>query len=273
MAADVARRMAGRHLLLLTDFDGTLSELAPSPDEAVLSADVRRELARLARADRVSLGVVSGRRLTDVATRVGGIAEYLAGLHGLEIIGPQERFHHHALDAVQPIVATLAEEAVRRLAWCPGCLIENKVFALTCHVRRVPLEMAGRALEAFQELAEPLLDAGVLRLLTAAQALELLPAVDWDKGRAVEWIRAHLARRLAQHVGVVYLGDDHTDEHAFSVLQDDDVAIGVGNRPHTPLIDHRLAGPASVGRFLAALEHLRAGPTSPAGPPGAQGQR
>ena len=46
VAADVHRRLAGRHLLLLTDFDGTLSDLAPTPDEAVVSDAVRAKSIR-----------------------------------------------------------------------------------------------------------------------------------------------------------------------------------------------------------------------------------
>jgi trehalose-6-phosphatase len=54
----------------------------------------------------------------------------------------------------------------------------------------------------------------------------------------------------------VYLGDDRTDEDAFDALGDDDVVIGVGERPHTHLIDWRLAGPASVGRFFGQLARV-----------------
>jgi len=43
------------------------------------------------------------------------------------------------------------------------------------------------------------------------------------------------------------------DEDAFAELGPDDLAIGVGPRPHTHLIAWRLAGPASVGRFFGRL--------------------
>lgn len=253
----MARKLDGRHLLLLTDFDGTLAELAPTPADAVLSDHVRAEFARMGETPEVSLGVVSGRRLDDVRVRVGSEAKFVGGLHGLEISGPAESFHHQALDAVVPVIAKLAADAQRQLAWCPGYLLENKTYTLSCHVRMVPEELAERALEEFEALAEPLLEGGVLRLLVGSKAIELLPAVNWNKGRAVEWIRARVVPRVAQPVSVVYLGDDRTDEDAFSVLGDDDVAIGVGSRPHTHLIDCRLAGPASVGRFFASLRELR----------------
>ena len=249
--------MEGRHLLLLTDFDGTLADLAPTPGEAVMSADVHAGLVALGDRPDVTLGVVSGRRLPDVAERVHDDATFVAGLHGLEISGPNVAFHHYALDAVAPVLAGIARSAERELSWCPGVLLEDKTYALTCHVRLAPPELAERALEEFEALAEPHLEARVLKVLTGAKALELLPAVDWHKGRAAEWIRARVRARVSQPVSVVYLGDDRTDEDAFDALGDDDVVIGVGERPHTHLIDWRLAGPASVGRFFVQLARLR----------------
>jgi trehalose-phosphatase len=97
------------------------------------------------------------------------------------------------------------------------------------------------------------LDADVLKILPGAQALELLPAVEWHKGKAVDWITSVVELERTSGVGVVYLGDDRTDEDAFATLKDRGVAIGVGDRPHDHLIRFRLAGPASVGRFLDRL--------------------
>jgi trehalose-phosphatase len=126
-------------------------------------------------------------------------------------------------------------------------------------VRRSPPDLGERALEEFAVLAEPQLEARVLKLLNGAQAAELLPAVDWHKGRAARWIRARLAARLDAAVMVVYLGDDRTDEDAFTALDDDDLVIGIGSRPHTHLIDCRLAGPDAVGHFFAHLTAAHAG--------------
>lgn len=250
----VGGRLRGRHLLLLTDFDGTLAHITPTPAEAVLDDDERRAIEALGERASVTVGVVSGRRLVDVGQRVGTSAEYVAGLHGLEITGPDSAFHHYALDTVAPVIEQIADVAARELSWCPGAFLENKVYALTCHVRQVPPDLADRALEEFEAIAEPHLEARVLRLLTGAKAFELLPAVDWHKGRAGIWIRDRVAERLDDPVTVVYLGDDRTDEDAFSALGDDDVAIGVGERPHTHLIDWRLAGPDDVGRFFEKLK-------------------
>jgi trehalose-phosphatase len=258
VARDVHERIGGAHLLLLTDYDGTLAEIAPTPDEAVVSPDVHREVVHLAALSDVTFGVVSGRRLTDVRERVGPAAEFAAGLHGLEIVGPGCRFHHEALDPLVPVIAEIAAEAAHDLAWCPGVYLENKIYALTCHVRRVPAELAPRAIDEFREIAAPYLEDGVLKSLAGTKALELLPAVSWHKGRAAVWIRARVEERVAGPIAIVYLGDDRTDEDAFDALGEHDVVIGVGDRPHAHLIDWRLAGPASVGRFLGRLARLRA---------------
>lgn len=245
--------MAGRHLLVLTDFDGTLAELTPTPDQAEIARDVCRGLEALAQSSDVTIGVVSGRRREDVAHRVGPSAQFTAGLHGLEIAGPGVRFDHHALDSVRTVIANVRARAERALAWCPGVLLEDKTYALTCHVRRVVPQDAERALRDFIAVAEPELETHVLKLLTGTQARELLPAVDWHKGRAVDWIRSTLAAASGRATSVIYLGDDRTDEDAFAALGPDDVGIGVGPRPHGHLIRWRLAGPASVGRLLARL--------------------
>jgi trehalose-phosphatase len=257
VAREVHERLAGHQLLLLTDFDGTLADLAPTPDEAVVAEAVRADMAALAALANVTFGVVSGRRLTDVERRVGGAAEFVAGLHGLEIVGPESAFHHFALESVAPVIDSLRHRAARELAWCPGVYLEDKTYALTCHVRLAPPELGDRALEEFEALAEPLLEARVLKLLTGAKAMELLPAVDWHKGRACEWIRGRVRVTVEAPVSIVYLGDDRTDEDAFAALGDDDIVIGVGERPHTHLIDWRLAGPASVGRLFGQLARLR----------------
>jgi alpha,alpha-trehalase len=255
-AADVFQRTEGRHLLLLTDFDGTLSDLVTNPAEARVSPDVAAEVLAIARLPRATFGVVSGRRVKDVHDRVGRAAAFAAGLHGLEIDGTDATYRHPSLDTVQPLIASVLEIARRELAWCAGVFLEDKTYSLTCHVRGVAADMAERALDQFVEIAQPHLTARALKVLPAAEALELLPLTDWNKGRAVEWIRAHMTR-IVRPVSIVYLGDDRTDEDAFAALGDVDIAVGVGERPHDGMIDWRLAGPASVGRFFRHLTRLR----------------
>ena len=88
--ASVRRLVAGRTpLLIVTDFDGTLSPIVLEPIAARIVPAARsalRRLARLAEAqpDRLRVVVLSGRAARDVAgrVRVGGVAYH--GNHGIE---------------------------------------------------------------------------------------------------------------------------------------------------------------------------------------------
>jgi trehalose-phosphatase len=253
VADAIASKLAQHHLLLLTDYDGTLAEIAPTPDAAILVEPVKQSLRALESLPDTTFGVVSGRRLADVRDRVGAVARVVAGLHGLEIVARGASFRHAALEPARPAIGAIRQEATARLAWCPNLLLEDKTYALTCHVRLTPPHLAERALSEFAAIASPLVEAGALKLLSGAQALEVLPNTDWHKGRAAEWIRELITPRVSRPVTVVYLGDDRTDEDAFDAMAEHDVVIGVGERPHAHLIDFRLAGPASVGRLFAKL--------------------
>ena len=107
-AAEIVRRRAGRHLLLLFDFDGTLAPFAPNPDAVCLPPGVASSLSALAATPATTVGVISGRRLADLGARVVLSAEgYLAGFHGLEIQAPGETFLHPEAAAARATVRSL----------------------------------------------------------------------------------------------------------------------------------------------------------------------
>src|SRR5258706_4856935 len=78
-------------LLLLLDFDGTLSPIVKNPRRASLPQATRRVLTDLARRPGVAVAIVSGRRIEDLRALVGLPVIY-AGNHGLRIEGPGFRF-------------------------------------------------------------------------------------------------------------------------------------------------------------------------------------
>ena len=156
-AADVRRAAeairAGsstRHLVLLSDFDGTLCEFQIDP-ESVRLPDARRALLEsIGGSGNATVAIVSGRRLDDVRARAElGLPAYYAGLHGLEIAGPDGGFRHPDIEAtvalVQELVTSLAE-AVARLK---GVFIENKQLSLVVHYRDASPPDAARVTEAF----------------------------------------------------------------------------------------------------------------------------
>ena len=202
-------------VLLLLDYDGTLSDIVARPEDASLRPGNAELLAVLSRRPGYTLGVVSGRELDDVSRRVGVAGLVYAGNHGLEIRGPGLEYRHPAIAATIPVLPDAAGRLAAALADIPGTQVENKTLTLTVHYRRTPEERHERVAAIFQEITGHLVDRGICRVTAAKSALELRPAVDWHKGRALELIR----RRQAAGAFPIYIGDDATDEDAFRAAQ------------------------------------------------------
>lgn len=271
---------AGSPLLALLDFDGTLSDIVARPDDAALrpgNAAVLQALQALAswkgRGKRkgirtpgagaiaiAAVGVVSGRALDDVSRRVGVPGLVYAGSHGLEIAGPGIRYRHPAAAAAVPVMTQTAARLTAALDGIPGILVENKGITLTLHYRQTPAEYRCRASAIFYDAVRPLVDAGRCRITAAKAALELRPAADWHKGRALDLIRA----RLAPGAFPLYIGDDATDEDAFRAAQNAGGAgvlvcvLPAGDANTATAAGWRLASPAAVTAALSELVTLAA---------------
>ena len=245
-------RPAEARLLILTDFDGTLVELAEDPDSVELSSGRRDLIRRLGRQPDLTLGVVSGRRLADLRLRVGaGDGIYYAGLHGLEIEGPGIQFLHSQTGHTRALIQRLGRSLVDATKDLAGVHIENKELTVAMHVRCAAPAARQRAEETFREITGPSLKTGALRVLCGAAVFELLPGVAWTKGDALLRIKTEVERRYRRAAWLIYLGDDVTDEDAFGAVGAGGITIAVGYRPSTAAF--RLPDPDAVERFLRQL--------------------
>jgi trehalose-phosphatase len=242
------RLAAGESLLLLADYDGTLTPIVPDPEAAWLPRGVWDDLRILAGSSRTRVGIVSGRRIEDLRARVRIPEVIYAGCHGLQIEGPRVRFTHPAAQAQRPALAALASELSLRTAAVPGVIVEPKGLTVAVHYRNTTSEGMLRLAEELQ----PVLAERRFRVLPGKKVVELLPQVSWSKGegalRIVDHVRTHTGWRLL----TTYLGDDSTDEMAFGVLQGQALTVRVGWRGDSAAT-YWLRGPAEVRRLLSAL--------------------
>ena len=212
--------LANREVALFLDYDGTLSPIVDDPDAAVISEGMRRAVARLAK--QCLVAVVSGRDVRDVSRRMRLEGIFYYGSHGLDVITPQGERRSKA-EAIKFLPALDQAEAKLRaaLANVDGCIVERKRFSIAVHHRRVAQRNVRAVQEAFEDTAE--LEPR-LRRSHGKKVFELRPRLDWDKGAAV---RSLVKDAGAQVVVPIYLGDDETDEDAFSAVADDGVGIVV----------------------------------------------
>lgn len=259
-AADVAGAVVAGgppRILLLSDFDGTLCEFRNDP-ESVRLADARRAtLSTLARRPAVCVGIVSGRRAADIRDRAGLDGPvYYAGLHGMEIDGPDGGFTVDRLAARRDRLREIADSLSAAVEPLDGVFLEDKDLSVALHVRAAAPADRVRAEQTFWALVSPALNAGLARVQRGHHVFELLPDIAWNKGNAVRWIEADAARRFGTPVRPVYLGDDRTDEHAFEAVGGRGVTVIVGRAPSAAA--HRLPDPAAVERLLDRLVALTA---------------
>lgn len=186
---------------LFLDLDGTLLDLAPTPDAVVVPERLPRLLSRISAGLGGALAIVTG-RARETADRL--LAPFVApgGFgHGSELRDAAGGLH----DAELTPPAFWAEELAAFAAAHPGLLLERKPHGLALHFRAVP-ELAPLVRGAMQALVAPVVKD--FTLLPAHMAFEIRPCTA-TKSRPVIALMAappFLGRRP------VFVGDDVTDE-------------------------------------------------------------
>jgi len=195
------------HLFLFTDFDGTLSDIVPLPSAAVVDVRTNKALKRLYRERNVTIAVLSGRSVSDVADRVGLPLIY-GGDHGLEIHGSDFEFVVPAASELRLEIPALCNEIRRKTQDIPGALVEAKRFTASVHYRQVASDRVSEVLEICRQTV----DSSRFELRDGHCVVDIRPRVNWGKGDAVQWI---LDRSHASPEQAICIGDDETDEDMF----------------------------------------------------------
>ena len=247
-AEEILRSLDGRRLVVLLDYDGTLSPIAPRPEEAVLSPAMRAVLEQLAA--RWQTAIISGRSLAGLRATIGLEALIYVGNHGLEIEGPADSGIRRNLgEDFLPHVAAAAAELQTTLAQVDGVLVEDKRYSLSVHYRLVAPEQVPTVAAAVDEavVRHPRLEKR-----HGKKVFELRPKLDWDKGKAVRWLLQVIDHGSAGALPV-YVGDDVTDEDAFRELAEDGVGVLVSEEERDTAATLRLHDTEEVRRFLERL--------------------
>ena len=207
-------------LAFALDFDGTLVPRPIDPAQTVTPPAIVAALARLA--EHHPVAIVTGRDAADVAERVGLPELYYAGCHGMELSGPDLELavpREHA-ETIERAGATLVE----RFTGQGAVIVERKRYAVSVHVRRVPESERGAVRRAVQDAVA---DVRGLVLTAGDAIVEVRADAPRDKGTAVQTLRSHFdAQRGGSH-GMVFVGDDLTDEDALRVVATDPRGVGV----------------------------------------------
>lgn len=256
--SDAATRHLVRRLVdeperwaLFLDIDGTLLDLAATPDAIQvplsLSADLQAVSARL----KGALALVTGRSLAYADGLFTSCRFPIAGLHGAEFRGADGET---VLAAATPAFVALKRRLVEQTAWMEGVLIEDKGAAVAAHYRLAPAYDAvlKAIMRTFAEEAGPnwILQPGKM-------VFEIRPARA-DKGDAVATYlkQPAFAGRLP-----IAIGDDLTDESMFALANDrGGHSIRVGSLSTATCALGKASSPSAIRSALSAIAETRMEP-------------
>jgi len=242
--------LGNKFIFLFLDYDGTLTAIAPTPQEAVLPQEVRRTLQKLSLRPDCKIGIISGRALKDLKNAVGIENIIYAGNHGLEIEGPKLKFESRVSPQFKSVIRQVAEDLSKELKDIKGALIENKGLTLSIHYRLVDNKDIPLFEKIFYAAVAPYRESGKIKVDRGKKVYEIRPPVHWDKGKAVLWLLARQQFAIGdKKVFPVYLGDDKTDEYAFRALKGKGATVLVGDSGSS-VADYYLKDSGEVVKFF-----------------------
>ena len=244
------------HVLFLSDFDGTLAPIVERPEQALLAEPTREMLRTLNCQKHFTVGIVSGRALTDLKAKVNLEGIIYAGNHGFEIEGPELSFINPIVNEIKPFFRILRQILVLTLSTIKGVLVEDKGMTLSVHYRQVE-EIKVKDVEALVTRAvNGPASHGLFKVTEGKKVYEVRPAVNWDKGKAIQLLMKKYGKGgRNSRLLPIYIGDDLTDEDAFRVIEKYGygLSVRIGTPSLTSAARYFLNSPDEVNGFLRQL--------------------
>jgi trehalose 6-phosphate phosphatase len=231
------------HALFL-DIDGTLLDLAPTPEAVEVPHGLLSVLQQLSHRLSGAVAFVSGRTIEAIDDLFKPMRVAAVGVHGGEIRGPNGQIQTdprltEQLQAVEPVL----REAI---AGMRGVVLENKHSAMALHYRSVPER--GREVLKVAELVVGGMGSQ-FAVLMGKCVVEVRPR-HLTKGTAIDWLMQQAPFRGRSPI---FAGDDCTDEDAFEVVnRAGGISVHVGASASTRA-RYRVTSPEQLRGWLQQL--------------------
>jgi trehalose 6-phosphate phosphatase len=195
-------------IAVLTDIDGVLAPIVPTPDMSEVPEELRELLRHLSGRCRVVAGV-SGRAAEDALRLVGLDEVVYYGNHGFEILRDDEVEIVPEAAPYKEAVEELERRAREELEPL-GAFVEEKGITASIHYRNAPPEVGERCKGFVEREGERLR----LRITVGRGVVEARPPIRADKGTATRKVVEEYESGKA-----LFMGDDTTDLDAFRELE------------------------------------------------------
>ncbi|KAK9059223.1 hypothetical protein SSX86_021842 [Deinandra increscens subsp. villosa] len=262
----IVNRAHKKKIVIFLDYDGTLSPIVDDPNRAFMSIDMHSAVKGVAKYfptaiisgrscdkvyELVGLTEISyagshGMDIIFPAKDTISISHtnYIRSTHKQ---GKKVNLFQPAREFI-PVINEVFRILVEVTKDIPGAFVENHKFCTSVHYRNVDekvrnslalhtanvLRKRKYSIELLQSwpiiaqrVHDVLKDYPRLILTHGRKVLEIRPLIDWDKGKAVEFLLESLGLSNINDVLPIYIGDDRTDEDAFKVLREGNRGYGI----------------------------------------------
>lgn len=240
-------------LAIFTDFDGTLVELAQTPQEIAVAEDLAGRIERAIADLDSAFAVITGRPIDDIDRFLAPLTLPVAGAHGTE-----RRRADGSLEPADPQliekIDQIEDGLLPLVAAHPELILERKPGTIALHYRQAPqLEPACRI-----AIEEAVAQVEGFTVTEGKMVYEARPA-GIDKGAA---LRAFMNEEPFAGRTPIFIGDDVTDEDAFLAAQELG-GIGIKLGEGDTVARMRIADVTSVHALLSGLGDIAQGRIEP----------
>ncbi|MGM0437104.1 MAG: trehalose-phosphatase [Bacillota bacterium] len=233
------------NVLLYLDYDGTLSHFKKDPKAAYPVKGIKKVIKEISKFSFLKVAIISGRSLNDLKNMIKLNNVYYAGLHGLEMEDySPENLNEKEIQYYKNIIKQNYTTEIKK----EKLYLENKKFVLSIHYRN-----NYKNVKELKSFIKNLVDTNNYEIMEGRKILEIRPK-NWDKGKAVTLIREKSFDDNNNPLEI-YIGDDTTDEDAFSVINGFSIYVKNENQI-SEKASFYLNNPDEVLIFLKKLKNL-----------------
>lgn len=196
--------------VVITDVDGTLSEIVQEPDDAIVDDEMKVILRNLVNKFQFLI-FITGRTIRNVRKMVDIFGALYIGNHGMEYLENDEIVLGPEISGYRKEIGEIEAKLKNRLN-LSGLIFENKKTCLTIHYRMNENQEMARII-----ILDEIKKLGLSRDLKVSEGkkvIEIKPQTGNNKGTIIRrMVDDHQIHQL------IYCGDDTTDVDAFEAIK------------------------------------------------------
>ncbi len=220
-----------KKVLLMFDYDGTLTPIVDKPEMAKLDPQIKTALEIIAKDEVIKVAIISGRDIETVK-KLSGITStdiIFFGLHGGQAL-IEGKICDYSSEANKNEIQEISKILENKLNSYKGIIIENKELSVAVHYRQAEQNAVDEVIKTVNDVFKSYNFHNEFILQLGKKVLEILPA-GFTKDKAVNRLITSFADYFP-----VYFGDDITDISAFKeTIKHNGFGISVGAVSSVPI--------------------------------------